>query len=86
MQCRSDKGRDGLRTIALEELLEPVAVLCDEIQQRVNRDAIEKPSRNSGSASEHLAKRASIPAPVRSIHIIKFNINSILRNTQRRLN
>ena len=86
MQCRSDKGRDGLRTIALEKLLEPVAVLCDEIQQLVIRDVIEKPSRNSGSASERLAKRASIPAPVRSIHIIKFNINAILRNTQRRLN
>ena len=86
MQCRSDKGRDGLRTISFEELLEPVAVLCDEIQQRVTRDVIEKPSRDSGSDSERLAKRASIPAPVRSAHIIKFNINSILRNTQRRLN
>ena len=66
--------------------LGPVAVLCDEIQQRGIRDVSEKPNRNSGSASERSAERASIPAPARSVHIIKFNINPILRNTQRRLN
>ncbi len=66
--------------------LGPVAVLGDEIQQRGVRDVSEKPNRNSGSASERSAERASIPAPARSVHIIKFNINPILRNTQRRLN
>jgi hypothetical protein len=47
----SDKDRDGLRTIALEELLGPVAVLSNKIQQRVTRDMSEKPNRNSGTAS-----------------------------------
>lgn len=41
-----------------------VAVLCDEIQQQVVREVIQKPHHNSRPGSERSAESASIPAPV----------------------